>query len=86
MKRRSAVSLAFELGEVHDAIAGVLLIARELQGPGVSDDPEYPQTIASTFAGLAMVVARLKVVVAVTFTPTGGTARTVTKKYTLKLK
>lgn len=63
MKQRSAVSLAFELGEILDAVTGVQLLARELQGPGGRDDPDYPQTIASALAGLAMVMARLKVVV-----------------------
>ncbi len=62
MKQRSAVSLAFELTEVLDAIGGVQLLVHRLQGP---DAPEYPQTIASALAGLAMLAARLKVVVTV---------------------
>lgn len=65
MKQRAALSLAFELAELLDAIAGIQLLAHRLQEAGASDDPEFPQTVASTLAGLAMVAVRLKVVVAV---------------------
>lgn len=63
-KKRRAVSLSFELAEVLDAVAGVQLLAHRLQEPGASDDPEHPQAVASTLAGLSMVAARLKFVVA----------------------
>lgn len=64
LKRRHAVSLNFELAEVLDAIAGVQLLAQRLREAGASDDPEHPQTVDSVLAGLSMVVARLKAVVA----------------------
>lgn len=66
LKRRHAVSLSFELAEVLDAIAVVQLLAQRLRDPGASDDPDHPQTVDSVLAGLSMVVARLKVVVAAT--------------------
>lgn len=64
MKKRRAVSLSFELVEILDAIAGVQLLAHRLQEAGADDDPDHPQAVASTLAGLSMVTARLKVVVA----------------------
>jgi hypothetical protein len=64
MGKRRAVSLAFELAEIHDAIIGVQMLAQRLQEPNAGYDAEHAQTVASALAGLAMVSVRLKVVAA----------------------
>jgi hypothetical protein len=66
MKRKTAVSLSFELGQILDAVEAARLLAYPLQEvPGTELDPQFHRVVAGVVAGLAMVVARLHVVMSV---------------------
>ncbi|MCC6334297.1 MAG: hypothetical protein IT380_09955 [Myxococcales bacterium] len=66
MPQKNAVSLAFELAQLLDAVEGVRLLASPLQGvSGAATDAQVPRVVAGLIAGLSMVVARLQEVLAV---------------------